>query len=72
MGTYSYISPEQIKMEKYNEKCDIWSVGIVLYCILTKSFPFSSSIKFSDKFLEYQQEILSSFEKKKVNSHLET
>ena len=42
IGTCYYIAPEVIK-EKYNEKCDIWSAGIVLYMLITKKAPFEGN-----------------------------
>ncbi|EAR89788.1 kinase domain protein (macronuclear) [Tetrahymena thermophila SB210] len=61
MGTYYYISPEQIQKQKYNSKCDIWAAGVVMYCLLNKQFPFFSNLKFQDRFMEYQQVSLSQF-----------
>lgn len=31
LGTLFYMSPEQIDDGKYNEKCDIWSLGCIIY-----------------------------------------
>ena len=42
-GTPLYLSPEMILGEPYNEKTDIWAVGVVLYELLTLTNPFSSS-----------------------------
>lgn len=34
-----YIAPEVIK-GNYDEKCDIWSAGVILYTLVTAMFPF--------------------------------
>jgi len=40
MGTMGYISPEQLNKANVDQRTDIWSLGVVLYEILSSSKPF--------------------------------
>ena len=42
IGTTYYMAPEVINKD-YNEKCDIWSCGVILYMLLTGRPPFGGN-----------------------------
>jgi serine/threonine protein kinase len=41
-GTHEYMCPDKLNGYQYNEKTDIWSMGIMLYEIIEKKLPFVS------------------------------
>jgi NIMA (never in mitosis gene a)-related kinase len=40
IGTPLYIAPEVWKRRPYNQKCDMWALGVLLYEMMTFSYPF--------------------------------
>lgn len=39
-GTAYYIAPEIVNNKPYDEKCDLWSIGVIMYILLTGIPPF--------------------------------
>ena len=57
-GTTEYIAPEILKDEQHNHKVDLYSLGVMLYRIVYKKFPF-----ISESVVEiYKEQIESEFE----------
>ena len=38
-GTLKYMAPEILKNKDYNYKCDLWSLGIIIYFLKFGKFP---------------------------------
>jgi TolB-like protein len=55
-GTTDYMSPEQIKGEKVDNRSDIWSLGIILYEMLAGQPPFKADYEQAVVYLILNQE----------------
>ena len=42
-GTPLTMAPEIINDEEYNDKCDLWSLGVIIYQMFFKQYPYSSN-----------------------------
>lgn len=45
-GTPLYLSPELIENRPYNEKTDLWIMGIILYELASLRLPFRGDVIF--------------------------
>ena len=45
VGTIDYMAPEILRGEKYNQECDLWSLGIIIYLLYFKQYPYIDSSK---------------------------
>ncbi|MGZ8264250.1 MAG: serine/threonine-protein kinase, partial [Burkholderiales bacterium] len=43
VGSPAYMSPEQIRMEELDQRTDIYSLGVVMYRLLTGRLPYEAS-----------------------------
>ena len=43
IGSPAYMSPEQVRMESLNQQTDIYSLGVVMYRLLTGRLPFEAA-----------------------------
>jgi serine/threonine protein kinase len=55
-GTPEYLAPEVIENQRYDEKVDVWSVGVLVYEMLLGRTPFTQMIQ-ANKYQD-QRELL--------------
>lgn len=41
VGTLYYIAPEILKKEPYGKECDLWSLGVITFILVTGIPPFN-------------------------------
>jgi len=44
-GTQLIMAPEILNGQNYNNKCDLWSLGIIIFQLYTKKFPYSHPVE---------------------------
>jgi len=40
------MAPEMLSVQSHDFKCDIWSMGVILYEMITKRFPFPATVNY--------------------------
>ena len=40
VGTKAYMAPEVMSNDYYDSKCDVWSLGVIMYFLLSGELPF--------------------------------
>ena len=58
VGTLNFMAPEIIKGEEYNNECDLWSLGVIIYILCFKRYPYDGNgeIEFLKQIKETKQE----------------
>ena len=44
-GSQLNMAPEILNDEKYSNKCDLWSLGIIIFQLYTKTFPYKGTVE---------------------------
>ena len=73
VGTLKYEAPEILNGNQYyDEKCDLWSLGVVIYRLCFKKFPFDGENEVSIlQLIQNGQKLLKKTKNKEINDLLE-
>ena len=44
-GSQVIMAPEILNDEDYSDKCDLWSLGVIIYQLYTKNFPYKGTVE---------------------------
>ena len=66
VGTSNYMAPE-IDDFKYNNKCDLWSLGVILYELYTNKYIFYSNNRKEREINKYEGKIVKETDNKMIN-----
>ena len=47
VGTVNFMAPEVLSEEKYNYECDLWSLGVIIYMLYFKNYPYMGANEFA-------------------------
>ena len=69
-GTTITMAPEVLNGEKYNYKCDLWSLGIIIYLLVFGNYPYNgeTNIAILKQINEFGQKILKHTEDKQLDN----
>ena len=45
LGTPLYMAPEIVQQKTYDDKVDVWALGVIAFCMLTSQYPFDGRSK---------------------------
>ncbi|EAR89316.2 Serine/Threonine kinase domain protein (macronuclear) [Tetrahymena thermophila SB210] len=69
-GTPSYLAPEILLGQPYNYKSDIWSLGVLLFAMVTGQLPFGSNSSKKAVYQKVKQAILPVFSFNNIKKNL--
>ena len=44
-GSKLIMGPEILNAEKYDNKCDLWSIGVIIFQLKTRTFPYKGTVE---------------------------
>ena len=69
LGSPLYMAPEIIKGKKYDMKCDIWSLGVILFMLMSGELPFKMPTGFKMEEI-FEQITETKFSKETLKSNI--
>ena len=63
------MAPEILKEEEYNGACDLWSLGIIIYQLCFKEYPYQSTTEYGllNKIIENGQKLFKKMQDENLN-----
>ncbi|EAS06769.2 Serine/Threonine kinase domain protein (macronuclear) [Tetrahymena thermophila SB210] len=60
VGSETYMAPEVLSSKNYDKSCDVWSLGVIMYRLLSGELPFKQRQQILDGLLIFKSPIWSS------------
>lgn len=57
-GTVGYVAPEVLKQKPYSFSCDVWSIGCIMYALISGSLPFDSNSERETKRMTVEEPVV--------------